>query len=71
MNNSKKEIEKRASKNLIEANTKLSDENKYLKLDKEILQNRINKAIEEIRKRSTSEVADLYIKILEGDEYEE
>lgn len=45
MNNSKKEIEKRANNNLIEANTKLVDENKYLKLDKEVLQKRMDNAI--------------------------
>lgn len=57
-------------KNLIEANTKLVDENRVIKEELKRLYGRIDKAKEEIRKRSTEEVADLYIKILEGEEYE-
>jgi hypothetical protein len=41
----------------------IEEQNKYI----EKLENRINKVIEEINKRSTKEVAELYIDILKGD----
>lgn len=49
MNNSKIEIERRGTRHLIEANTKLLDENKWLKTDNERLNNIINKAIHRIQ----------------------
>lgn len=60
-----------ADNKLIEANIKLVDENRILKNELDKTYKIIDKAKEEIRKRSTEEVAELYISILEGDEYEE
>ena len=57
----------RINSNLIDANIKLQDENNMLKTDNKMLETRIKRAIEEIKKRSSKEVADLYISILKGE----
>ena len=64
MSNYKSEID---YNRLIEANTILSDENRMLKNELKRVYKRIDKVKEEIKERSTEKVADLYIRILEGD----
>lgn len=64
MNNNRSEIK---YDNLIKANTKLSDENTLLKSELKRVYRRIDKAKEEIKARSSERVADLYIRILEGE----
>ncbi len=48
-----RELELSNDKNLLNANIKLQDDNNMLKRDIQILEKRIDKAIEEIKKRST------------------
>ena len=63
-------MNEKINNNLIEANTKLVDENKILKEDKEILQKRIDKAIVTLKEKQNAftyitSVSDV-IDILEG-----
>lgn len=49
---------------IYQANIKLQDENKWLKFDLERLENAVDEVIELIKEKSTKEVADLYIEII-------